>query len=43
MQFHNQAIFFGENDRSGYVEVTQNIFHANDRRSRGEFEPISFS
>ena len=28
-----QAFFFGENDRSGYVEVTQNLFHANDGRS----------
>ena len=28
-----QAFFLGENDRSGYVEVTQNLFHANDRRS----------
>ena len=37
-----QAFFFCENDRSGYVEVTQNLFHANDRRSCGEFEPIRF-
>ena len=36
----HRPFFFCENGRSGYVEVTQNLFHANDRRSCGEFEPI---
>ena len=27
----NQAMTFGENDRSGYVEVTQNLFTANGK------------
>ena len=26
-------IYYSENNRSGYVEVSQNLFHANDCRS----------
>ena len=40
MRHGSAGLFWGENDRSGYVEVMQTLFHANDRRSHGEFEPI---
>ena len=30
---YTRPFSFGENDRSGYVKVTPNLFHANDCRS----------
>ena len=35
LNYVQSGLFVGENDRSGYVEVTQNLLHVNDRSSHG--------